>query len=216
MYLEYDVRDYFEKIVSLRGKRVCDWGCNHGNMINYKPVDFTYTGVDVDLKIIQAMTIKEPYHKWIHFDYYNHQYNNKDTKSVWPDVGPQDMFLLYSVFTHMDVATMKKHIDYFTADTYATFFDSTNISIIERVLNFRLDKELSKYVYNKDIAYVVKLKDDVIVYTDIEQIPEMRNAQYMLSFYSPAFMRQYGFVNHAERYYVDGILSTESCLCISK
>jgi len=216
MYLKYNVRDYFEKCIRLTDKSICDWGCNHGNMINYKQVDFAYTGVDVDLKIIQAMTIKEPYHKWIHFDYYNHQYNNRVTEPIWPKIDNIDAYLLYSVFTHMDVPMIKEHLNYFNADTYATFFSSTNMSVIERVLDYKLDKKYADKIYNKDTAYVVKLKDDVIIYTDLEKLPEMKNAEYFLAFYSPEYMKQFGYVNHLERYYVDGILSTQPCLCISR
>ncbi len=216
MYLEYDVRDYFEKIVSLKDKRVCDWGCNHGNLINYHPVDFTYTGVDVDLKLIQAMTIKEPYHKWIHFDYYNHQYNNQNTKNSWPDVGAQDLYLLYSVLTHMDVETMKEHINYFDADIYATFFDSTNRDLLKYILGYRLDSSIADKVYNKDISYVIKLKDDILIINDTEKIPRMSNAQYMLTFYSPNYISQYGQVEHIEKNYESGMLSTEPCMYISK
>ena len=53
IYLDYDVRKYFERMVPLKGKRVVDWGCNHGNMLKYQPCDFEYVGVDVDWELIE-------------------------------------------------------------------------------------------------------------------------------------------------------------------
>jgi hypothetical protein len=116
----------------------------------------------------------------------------------------------------MDVKTMKEHIDHFYSDIYATFFDSSNYKLLEYILGYKLDSSIASKVYNRDVSYVIKLKDDVMVINDIDQIPKMPNAEYMLTFYSPEYIGQYGDIEHIEKNYESGMLSTEPCLYISK
>ena len=136
IYLEYDVRKYFERMISLKGKRVVDWGCNHGNMLKYQQCDFEYVGVDVDRELIEKNRHIWPEYEWHHLDAYNHQYwqNGKDEELDLP----ADVTLMFSIFTHMTVSEMKRYIQKIQSPLYSTFIPTDNEFMLRRALNYRL------------------------------------------------------------------------------
>jgi hypothetical protein len=211
IYLEYNVRKYFEQIVPLKGKRVVDWGCNHGNMLKYQECDFDYTGIDVDNEIIKQNIQRWPNHKWIHLDTYNHQYNAKGGNE-WIDVDA-DLVLMFSIFTHMTVSEMKKYIKKIKSPLLSTFIPSDDERMLHTALNYRLSHrpDIFNKVYNKEYAYIVGTPEDIIVYEGIEEMSKIKNAWYFLVVHHTDYMKQFGEIYKTK--YDFGIESTQHCLC---
>ena len=210
IYLEYDVRKYFEEIVNLKGKKVIDWGCNHGNMLKYKECDFEYIGIDVDKQLIDENKKTWPQHEWIHLDAHNHQYNPLGGNE-WIDLDA-DLVLMFSIFTHMSISEMKKYIQKIKPPLLSTFIPSNNEVMLRRALNYRLSHrpDVFDQVYNKDYAYIVSTPEDAMVYTGIEEMPKLNNAWYFLVVHHPDYISQFGDV--IETKYETGIESTQHCL----
>jgi len=210
IYLEYDVRKYFERMISLKGKRVVDWGCNHGNMLKYQQCDFEYVGVDVDRELIEKNRHIWPEYEWHHLDAYNHQYwqNGKDEELDLP----ADVTLMFSIFTHMTVSEMKRYIQKIQSPLYSTFIPTDNEFMLRRALNYRLKDrpDVFDQVYNKEYAYVVATPEDVIVYEGLEDMPRMNNVWYFLVAHHTDYMKQFGEVIQTD--YETGIESTQHCL----
>jgi hypothetical protein len=212
IYLEYDVRKYFEQIVPLKGKKVVDWGCNHGNMLKYQECDFKYIGLDVDKELILQNKERWPEHTWIHLNVHNHQYN-KSGKNEWIDI-KADLVLMFSIFTHMTISEMKQYIEKIKSPLLSTFIPSDNEAMLRRALNYRLKErpDIFDKVYNKEYAYIVGTPEDVIVYTGFEEIPKMNNVWYFLVSHHTDFMKQFGDIIKTN--YESGIESTQNCLYI--
>ena len=210
IYLEYDVRKYFEQIVSLKGKRVIDWGCNHGNMLKYQECDFEYIGLDVDKELIDQNKRKWPEHTWVHLDAHNHQYN-RDGNDEWKNI-ETDLVLMFSIFTHMTVFEMKKYMKQIKSPLLSTFVPTNDEKMLRRALNYRLKDRPDVFdkVYNKEYAYVVGTPEDVIVYEGLEQMPRLNNAWYFLVVHHTDYMSQFGDI--IETKYESGIESTQHCL----
>lgn len=210
IYLEYDVRKYFEQITPLKGKRVIDWGCNHGNMLKYKECDFKYIGLDVDKELIDQNKEKWPQHEWIHLDAHNHQYN-LNGGDEWIDIDA-DLVLMFSIFTHMSISEMKKYIREIKSPLLTTFIPSNDEVMLRRALNYRLNHrpEIFDQVYNQEYAYIVATPEDVMVYVGIEEMPKLNNVWYFLVVHHPDYIGQFGDVIKTK--YETGIESTQHCL----
>ena len=210
IYLEYDVRKYFERIISLKDKTVVDWGCNHGNMLKYTECDFNYIGLDIDQSLIDKNKKKWPQHKWIHLDSHNHQYNQTG-KEDWIDI-EADIVLMFSIFTHMPVLKMKKYIKKIKTPLLTTFIPSNDEHMLKKALSYRLNHrpDVFEKVYDSEYSYVVATPEDVVVYQSIEDIPKLSNVWYFLSIHHTEYMQKFGDV--IETNYDNGIESTQHCL----
>jgi 2-polyprenyl-3-methyl-5-hydroxy-6-metoxy-1,4-benzoquinol methylase len=150
MYLVYDVREYFEKIIPLSNKKILDFGCNHGNFLT-KNFNGDYTGLDVIKDIIIENKKKWPEHKWIHYENYNPQYApNQITKElILPE--KYDAILAFSVFTHTSfieykntIEKLKKYLN-INGKILTTYISIKNIQAIEKMFENRRD-----LFYNKE------------------------------------------------------------------
>lgn len=210
IYLEYDVRKYFEQITSLKGKKVVDWGCNHGNMLKYQTCDFEYIGIDVDEEIIKQNRQRWPEHTWLYLDAHNHQYNPTGNNQ-WIEVDV-NIVLMFSIFTHTTISEMQKYIKKIKSTLLSTFIPSNDEKMLRRALNYRLSHrpDIFDKVYGKEYAYIVATPEDVIVYTGIKEMPKLNNVWYFLVVHHTDYMKQFGDV--VETKYETGIESTQHCL----
>lgn len=211
IYLKYNVREYFENIIPLKDKTVVDWGCNHGNMLEYQPCDFDYIGLDIDKNIINQNKIKWPHYQWIHMDAFNHQYN-PDGGNEWPVIRKHDLVLMFSIFTHMDIVSMDSYIKRMQSPLLTTFIPSDDKEKLQTALGYRLTSELYQLVLNKPFCYIVATPNDVLVYDNIWSMPKLKNVWYFLVVHSRDFMSQYGKI--IETPFATGIRSTQVCLSV--
>jgi|TARA_B100001094_G_scaffold328684_1_gene389648 hypothetical protein len=212
IYLKYNVREYFENIVSLKDKVVVDWGCNHGNMLEYQPCDFDYIGLDIDKYIIEQNRSKWPQHEWIHMDAHNHQYHPHGGNE-WAEIRPHDLVLMFSIFTHMDVDTMHEYIGKMEAPLLSTFIPSNDKEKLQTALGYRLTSDLYTQVLDKPFCYIVATPDDVLIYENIRSMPfKDPKIWYFLVVHHPDYMRQYGEI--IDTPYETGIRNTQLCLSV--
>lgn len=225
MYLTYNVKDYFDKIINFDNKSVLDFGCNHGNFLLSNNNFASYTGLDIDLDVLNINKTRYPQHNWIHYKNYNWQYNpNIEITSKWPKIQHHDIIVAYSVFTHTDFDEFKNTVQYlktFSTDLLTTFLSSNNKNIIKEVLQHRTEyfgehlEELVELIYNKNVISLLVSKNykQIHVIDNHLQIPKSNNILYMLTFYKDEWI-----VNNLGGNLVDvitdfdGILGTQKCL----
>lgn len=131
-YPRYNVREYFETVVSadvFNGKSVLDFGCNKCNFLRFgNQNQSSYTGVDIDSTIIAENQAEFTSDTFIHYDGYNEMYNPSGTASI-PTFNNHDVGIMYSIANHMRLAELKttiNHLNQYCDYLYVTFFASNN------------------------------------------------------------------------------------------
>ena len=141
-YPEYDVRNYFETIISkdlFDHKSVLDFGCNRANFLRFKNHYTLYTGVDIYKPIIESNENEFPSHRFIHYDGYNQMYNPNGTESI-PAFEKHDIGVMFSVANHMEMPELKTTIDHLKQccdKLYVTYFSSHNSYGYDRATSYR-------------------------------------------------------------------------------
>lgn len=225
MYLTYNVKDYFDKIVNFDNKKVLDFGCNHANFLLGTQNFASYTGLDIDKEIIENNIKLFPQHKWLWYKNYNWQYNPFiETDTIWPEFDNYDIGIAYSVFTHTDFLEFKNTVEKLklcTKDLLITFLSSNCKNTIKEVLQHRTEyfdsyiDELVELIHNKKIInlLVSKNKNQVHLYENQTTIPKSNNVEYMLTFYDEEWIINNlgGEIVDVTNHF-DGILGTQKCL----
>lgn len=223
-YLKYNVRDYVESIVDLKGKKVLDFGCNHANFL---PWDGDYTGYDINKEVIEQNKIDYPEHIWLDQDVYNWQYNHtgKDSHD-WNMFSKYDIIFAFSVFTHTDLSEFKKttknlkcHLNE-GGDILATYISLNDAKNLHDVFSHRkelfgdipsLIEELSG-LNNAVVAVVMETKE-LMIFKNIETIPKFTNETYFLALYDDDFISETmnaRIINNTNMF--GGIMGSQKCL----
>jgi len=141
-YPEYDVRDYFETIISsdmFDNKSVLDFGCNRANFLRVTTHNGSYTGVDIYEPIITANKTEFPSHTFIHYDGYNEMYN-PDGDAAIPVFNNHDVGIMFSVANHMRITELNNaitHLRQYCDKLYVTYFSSHNSYGYDMATSFR-------------------------------------------------------------------------------
>lgn len=234
-YLIYNVSEYFNRITSIQGKDVIDWGCNHGNFLRGEYHLSSYTGVDVDKTVIDQMRISHPNHNWVHYNCYNWQYSaeyNGDPQ--WPELPETDLICAFSVLTHMSIANAKAHIDYFytllrpAGRIMLTYFDSDDENALDQVLKYREEyfncvnaDEIKEQVLGAKASNLIVNTHswDVFVLRNMYNVPRFGRETYFLQFFNGEWLaEQTGgkIVDITHNYAPHTILATQKCLVLEK
>ena len=223
MYLTYNVKQYFDKIVDFNNKSVLDFGCNQGNFLlgerNYK----NYTGLDIDENIIKSNNKNFPEHNWLHYKNYNWQYNVNYTDKEWPTLNHYDVAVAYSVFTHTDFVEFYDTVSKLTNTcdiVLPTFLSNLDKNNIKEVLQHRSEyfdmytDDLVEQIYNKKtVSVLVTTGKQIHVIENMHNIPHADNTEYMLTFYNDDWLKKKfscEIVDVTPQF--DGILGTQKCL----
>lgn len=97
---------------------ILDVGCGQGRLLygiveRFGHVE-RYVGVDVAAKSIEWLNENAtlPFAEFHHIDYQNERYNDQgSTELNWPELGTFDCAVLLSVFTHMRLSDIKRHLE---------------------------------------------------------------------------------------------------------
>lgn len=141
-YPEYDVRDYFETIVSsdmFDNKSVLDFGCNRANFLRFKNHTGSYTGVDIYEPIITSNKTEFPTHAFEHYDGFNTMYNPNGTELI-PTFANHDIGIMFSVANHMKITELKtaiNHLNQYCDKLYVTYFSSHSRYGYDRATSYR-------------------------------------------------------------------------------
>lgn len=223
-YLVYNVKEYVESIVDLKGKKVLDFGCNHANFL---PWDGDYTGYDIDKKVIEQNKINYPNSIWLHRDVYNWQYNQTGVdRHDWNIFSTYDIIFAFSVFTHTDLNEFKKTItnlnNHLTTEgnILATYISLNDTNNLYNIFNHRKDlfddipnliKELEG-LNNAVVAVMVESRQ-LMIFKNIESLPKFSNETYFLALYNDDFISRTlngRVINNTHMF--DGIMGSQKCL----
>lgn len=106
------IRKYFEQFTTFEGKSVLDFGCGKANFVSFQPHG-NYTGMDINLEIINQNKFNLPQYKFEYYDGYNHMYNPTG-KALLPTIkNDYDVCIAFSVFTHFTFEETVDIIDLF-------------------------------------------------------------------------------------------------------
>lgn len=225
MYLTYNVKDYFDKIINFDNKSVLDFGCNHANFLLGNQNFNSYTGLDIDKEILETNLRLFPQHEWLWYKNYNWQYNPFiETDTIWPEIGRYDIGIAYSVFTHTDFLEFKNTADILLKcckKLFPTFLSTTNRENIKTVLSHRPEyfasdiDNLVEIVYNKNNISILVAKEShqIHILEDMSSIPKASNTEYMLTFYNDNWIADKlngSIIDVTQKF--DGILGTQKCL----
>ena len=104
------IRKYFEQFTQFEGKSVLDFGCGEANFVSFEPHG-NYTGMDIDLGVINKNKFRLPQYKFEHYDGYNHMYNPHGQERVPTIKNHYDVCVAFSVFTHFTFEETRDIID---------------------------------------------------------------------------------------------------------
>lgn len=204
MYLTYNVAEYFSAITDLQNKKILDFGCNHSNFLKFG-FSGDYTGVDIDLSIIQANRITYPNSKFIHYDTHNNQYNISNKKIKFETDETYDLICAFSVFTH---TCFKEYMDtvnhlrqYLNKDgqILSTFIDLNDEVNIRLMFDYRNDIlsniDLENFLKNIKKCYTVsiavKLKDKKTdIYYNQFNIKNYNEQTYFITMYNSRWLEK--------------------------
>lgn len=204
MYLEYDVADYFNSIVSLQDKKILDFGCGPGNFVKYG-FKGNYTGLDVRKEVIEKNIASFPDFKWIHSNNHNNQYNpNNIVKNL--DLSEKyDLICAFSVFTHTCFSEFKSTVEQLknslTQDgkILITFIDIEDENAIKELFIYRknilknvdLEHLLKKCKTCNTISLAVNTETlETNIFYDQYDIPNYDQETYFITLYNKHWIKE--------------------------
>jgi cyclopropane fatty-acyl-phospholipid synthase-like methyltransferase len=204
MYIVYDVKAYFEKITSLEGKKILDFGCNRANFL-LNGITSDYTGLDVDLEVINQNKNMYPQHKWIHYENHNNQYNITNKKYSWPvKLETYDIICAFSVFTHTSfveysntISKLKNHLNP-GGKILSTYISNTDRDSLTKLYNYRLelfnfdtDSLTDQIINSNTFSLAIDFKTHKLkTFSNQMNIPEFETPQYFITFYNDTWLQK--------------------------
>lgn len=229
-YLRYNVKSYFTPYVgSWSQKKVLDWGCNHGNFLEFDDAPINYTGCDINSTLVQKNAKKWPQHTWLSYQHFNRQYSPSFVEEgPWPLTEQYDVILAFSVYTHTDqhelleaIQKLKQHlkpggqllISFFSTSLKDSWLDIENY----RYEYFHGNSGLWNDISRSQVAYVSVDTEGVHFEANCAK-SEKSKCKYFVSFYDDSYLQKItgGIVHPQDSQLPSKVLRGQKCLEIKK